>query len=373
MKLFSSTNYYSIKLLGILFIFLGCLNMKAEVQITDAQTGQPLAKASIFDKKGKFIAVTDEEGKIPANVSQISYPLNVRYVGYLPTNVTSPEDGVVGLEETFYNLPEVTVDADSHNLLLLTAYVRNYITRVTEKDTVVSFEEQIIDFMFPVTKNAKVKGWDKARVLAKRSYDHAKNSKRDSVRYTEGNKGSSYSYNLTDKFILPEAMAAGNSIKEIVPGKYSDKEIWRKRGNTYFLEIDDLADYKNHVNRPTIAKILGLTMEMDQSEWNYKFKDNKKSQFSPEDVMEASIIWHLNMSGKGIKYAYDAKSPIDFYGYGEMFVIDRAYLTAEDAKDIKKNPPVIDMRFKAPENIPLPPPQMIELKERVLKENPEAH
>lgn len=372
-------NRYSMKIFSFLtiiplccFISFMALESKAEVRIIDKETQQPLAKASVFDKNGKFIAVTHDNGAVPSNVSNSSYPLNIRYVGYIPKDVASPDDGEINLEETSYDLPEVTVDSESHNHMVITAYVRNYITRTTEKDTVVSFEEQIIDFMFPVTKKAKVKGWKNARVLAQRTYDWGKNSKRDTVRYTEGNKGSSYSYDLDDKFILPEAMAAGNAIKEIIPGKYSDKETWLKRGDTYFLEIDGLADYKDHINKPAMAKLMGLTMYKDLEEANYKFHENGKNQFSPEDVLEASVNYHINMSGKGIKYAYDTKDPIDLYGYGEMFVIDRAYLTAEDAKELKKNPPVINMNFKAPENIPLPPPQMVKIKERVLKENPDA-
>ena len=354
------------------FISFIAFATNAGVRIIDKETEEPLAKASVFDKNGKFIAVTDDNGIVPSNVTNSSYPLNVRYVGYEPKDVVSPDEGDIKLEETSYELPEVIVDSESHNHMVITAYVRNYITRATEKDTIVSFEEQIVDFMFPVTKKSKVKGWNKARVLAQRTYDWGKNSKRDTVRYTEDTKGSSYSFNLDDKFVVPEAMAAGNAIKETMPGKFNDKETWQKRGDTYFLEKDGLADYKDHINKPALAKLLGLTMYMDLDEAKYKFHENGKNKFSPEDVLEASVNYHMNLSGKGIKYAYDTKDPIDLYGYGEMFVIDRSYLTAEDAKELKKNPPVINMNFKAPENIPLPPPQMIKIKERVLKENPNA-
>lgn len=365
---------FSFKTLISIFslLFLVPFSINAEVKIIDQDTQEPLAKASIFDKNGKFIAVTDDRGEVPDNISLESYPLNIRYVGYIPKDIITPDSGVVSLEETSYELPEVLIDSESHNHLVLTAYVRNYITRTTGNDTVVSFEEQIIDFMFPVTKKAKVKGWKKPRILAQRTYDWGKTSKRDTVRYTEGTKGYSYSYDLDDKFILPQTIAVGNAIKESIPGKYSDKEIWQKRGDTYFLEKDGLADYKDHIAKPTLAKILGLTMAVDQEESKYKFTENGKNQFSPEDVLEAVISYHLNMSGKGIKYAYDTKDPIDLYGYGEMFVIDRAYLTAEEAKELKKNPPVVSLNFKSPENIPLPPPQMIKIKERVLKENPNA-
>ena len=368
MKRFSYKKIISTCFLFSLFVF----TTNAEVRILDKETEDPLAKASVFDKNGKFIAVTDDNGGVPVNISENSYPLNVRYVGYIPQDIASPDEGVIRLVETSYDLPEVTVDSESHNHLVITAYVRNYLTRTTGKDTVVSFEEQIVDFMFPMTKKAKVKGWNKARVLANRSYDWGKNSKRDTVRYNEDYKGYSYSYDLDDKFILPQTIASGNAIKEIIPGKFSDKETWRKRGETYFLEKDGLADYKDHINKPALAKILGLTMSMDKDEAKYKFTENGKSQFYPEDVLEAVISYHMNMSGKGIKYAYDTKDPIDLYGYGEMFVIDRAYLTAEDAKELKKNPPVVSMNFKAPENIPLPPPQMVKIKERVLNENPNA-
>lgn len=356
----------------IISLLISFFSARAEVIITDAEDGTVLSKASIFDKNGYFIGVTNDDGSVPAEIDAGLYPLNIRYVGYEPIEVATPDLGVVKLVETTYDLPEVTIDAESHNLFLLTAYVRSYITQVTDKDTIVSFDEQIIDFMFPVTKKAKFKGWKKARLLGQRAYKQGKNNKRDTVVYGEGTKGGSYSFKLSEKFVLPDAMAAGNSIMEIVPGKHSDKEIWKKIGDTYHLELDDVADYENHIFKPAIAKMLGMSMELLESDWQFKFKSNDKNNFTPEDVLEASVRWHLKFTGKVAKWAYETKNPIDFYGYGEMFVIDRAYLTAEDAKELKKNPPVIDLGFKAPENIPLPPPQMVELKERVLKENPNA-
>ncbi|MCH5247010.1 MAG: hypothetical protein J1E99_02520 [Muribaculaceae bacterium] len=348
------------------------LTMNAKVKIVDNVTGEPLVKASVFDKNGKFIAITDDYGIVPSSVTVKSYPLNIRYVGYEPKEVLSPNEEIVKLEETSYDLPEVMIDAENRNLLWIKAYIRNYATRTTVEDTIMVFEEKIVDFVFPMSKKAKFKGWKKPRVLSTRRYDWVSDGKRDTVLYKEGYDGKNYSYHLTDKFVLPEAMALGTSTFEIVPGKYSDKETWRKRGDTYFLELDGLADYKNHLKKPTVAKVLGFTMEMDQDDMTYKFIDNGKGEFSPEDILEATVVYHINLSGKAIKFAYETKSDMDINGYGELFVIDRAYLTANEAKELKKDAPVIQLDFEDPENIPLPPAQIIQLKERAKRENPNA-
>ena len=50
-------------------------------------------------------------------------------------------------------------------------------------------------------------------------------------------------------------------------------------------------------------------------------------------------------------------------------MIDRAYLTADEAKELKKDAPVADIKtFKVPEGIPALPQEVSNLKEAVLKQ-----
>lgn len=345
----------------------------AAVAVRDAETGSVLPKASVFDRNGAFIGVTGDDGTVPSGIPKGSYPLNIRYLGYNPVTVESSDAGNVMMTEASYALPELTTVAGTRNMLHITAYVRNYLTRINGNDTIVAYEEQVIDFMFPTTQKAKEKGWKKARILSGRRYEKGIKAEKDTVKFSERAVSNGFDYKLNEKFIMPEGIFSGTSSIEVVPGKYGQKEVWRAIGNNVFLEKDELADNKDHIRKASLAKIFAMSMAMDQTEYKYKFNKGTKNRFTPDDILEASFLGHLNMTGKGINYAYDTKDPIDIYVYGEMFVIDKEYLTAEDAKDLKKNPPVIKADFKAPANIPLPPAEMLKLKERVLSENPHAH
>ena len=162
-----------IKLLFALITFgFFSLGVNAKIVITDGKSGTPLPKASIFDRNGIFIAVTDNEGIVPSSVISENYPLNVRYVGYTPVEISSPDAGTVAMEESIYELPEITVDEVSRNLLYIQAYLREYANAVDTQYTLSYFTEKIIDFVLPMSKKAKFKGWDKSRTLAQRNYSH---------------------------------------------------------------------------------------------------------------------------------------------------------------------------------------------------------
>ena len=353
-------------------------NVASATTVLDASTRQPLPKASIFDYKGNFIAVTDNNGVIPSTVSKSAFPINIRYVGYNPVDVENPAVETVELEEAIYTLPEITIDDKSRNMLDLTAYVREYGSGTTDTDSIIQYSEQIVDFMLPRTKKAKFKGWKDARVLAERSYREKITNGKDTFTYHENDKGRGFGFKYMDKYILPDAIAAGNSISETIMGKHFPKEEWKVRGDHYYLRKDELADKKDHKISPVFAKMLGMTMDFNTQEYTYVFDGNKDGrkidkEFTAEDVTSASGTWEIVFSGKVTKWAFESKEPVIFNHYAEVFIIDRAYLTADEARELKKNPPIVSMQFKAPENIPPAVPAMAELKAKVIEAVPKAH
>ena len=50
--------------------------------VVDSQTGEALAKASVFDRKGNLIGVCSDMGELPVVVPS-AYPITVRCIGYL--------------------------------------------------------------------------------------------------------------------------------------------------------------------------------------------------------------------------------------------------------------------------------------------------
>lgn len=366
-KIFS---VFSKTLLGLIVSF-SSFSLKANVIITDADTGMPLAKASIFDKNGVFIGVADNEGKIPENISITSYPLNIRYVGYVPLTVTSPDLGTVTMTESTYTLPEVVVDDVSRNIIYLQVFVREYFTLDNTKDTIAIFKEQITDYAIPVGK-AKYKGWKKPRILAEEQYEFKKIEKKDisvdTLIYTEkNNKSYATNFDITQKFKLPETILSGDVSEYVKDGKYSMEERWIQTRDNYIYENDALANDKDHIYQPAILKIFGASAAQTLNESRYKFEKGIKSGVGVENLVEASNNFNIILKGKLFKKATEQNEDTNTSFYSEMFVIDRGYITAEEAKELKNEPPVIDLKkFKLPEGIPTPPEEIVKLKTAVL-------
>lgn len=359
------------KLVTFVLILSVFFNLKAEIKVTDASTGQPLPKASIFDNNGVFIAVTDDAGIVPQSIPVSSYPLNIRYVGYVPLKLTSPDLGIVTMEETSYTLPEVVIDDVSRNILYIQAYVREYVTTENAKDTLACFIEQIVDYAIPVGK-AKYKGWKKPRVLSQQEFEYKrierKNSTIDTLLMKEGGKMRSTNFNIAQKFKLPESILSGDSTEYVKYGKYYPEEKWSVSGNYYIYETDGLAGHKDHLFQPGILKILGMTMAQTMADYKYIFEKGPKGRTNVENLVAASENFDLIMKGKAFKKATEQNDDTKLAFFTEMYVIDRAYLTADEAKELKKDAPVVEIKnFKVPSGIPAPPEEVINLKAAVLE------
>ena len=83
--------------------------------IVDAVTGDPLPKASVFDKKGNLIGICSDVGELPY-VARSSYPISIRYMGYATSTVDKPGQDKVFLKEMAYDLPEMTVNSKNHQV-----------------------------------------------------------------------------------------------------------------------------------------------------------------------------------------------------------------------------------------------------------------
>lgn len=96
----------------------------------DSLTGNPVPKASVFDKKGNLIGVCSDNGLLPP-VPASAYPLTISSMGYAPASVGSLSLDTVVLRGTEYELPEVLVESKKHQVLHMIGYVREYSTLTT--------------------------------------------------------------------------------------------------------------------------------------------------------------------------------------------------------------------------------------------------
>lgn len=360
-----------LKTLLVLLLISSPLASYSNVTLTDAESGQPLAKASIFDKNGVFIAISEEDGQIPINIPSSSYPLNVRYIGYEPVTISNHDMGTITMVESTYSLPEVVVDIASRNILYLQVYVREYTTLENAKDTLAIFKEQIVDYAIPVGK-AKFKGWKKPRVLAQKEYEYVKIDKKknsiDTLLYSDGGKFRSTNFNIAQNFKMPQNIISGESTEHIKQGKYYPEERWTVIKDGYIYETDGLANSKDHYFQPGFLKLFGMTVAQTLDENKYKFEKGSKPGANVENLIEASQNFDMIIKGKLFKKATEQNEDTKMAFFSEMFVIDRVYLTAEEAKELKKDAPVVDLaHFKIPDGIPAPPEEVAKLKAAVLE------
>lgn len=346
-----------------------CLAAYAERVVTDS-SGERLPKASVFGNNGNVVGVCDENGVMPELAPSL-YPLTVRYVGFEPATVLLTSDSVVVMSPASYDLPELVIDNESRSVLHLVGYMREYNTMTSTADTNLTYSEKVVDFMIPRKKVKKFKGWSSPRTLARRDYVLFTNKAGlDSVssEVDDTFSWSNFVNLVTGELTVPDSLINGTVRSVTKDGKYSPKMSWRKTGDDYTLEIDALADHKDHIYSPNVLKFFGLSTDFSKLETDYMFTELSGNKISAENVMRATFGIEALCRGKLMKLATGSKEPFNLNSYYEFYVTQREYLTPEEARELKDNPPRYDRKtIAAPEGVASPDPAIMRLIERVEK------
>lgn len=337
-------------------------------RLVDAETKASLPLASISDRSGNIVGMTDKTGEIPL-LSRDSYPITFNYMGYTPLQVLKPAEDDVMMIQQEYDLPEIVVIPGSRPLLHLSGYLREITSILGSADSVTIFKESMVDFLVPVEKS-KVKGWNKARELASGTYVRMSNSSGlDSVSTSH-----EYEFMLwgNRKSMIPSAIKLPDNIKgtdvacDTVMGKYYPKIIWRKNGDVTRLYGDALANEKNHVTSPLALKLFGLTTDVTEISDNYVFDTPEGDFIRPMDLRQLSVTIDMLAKGKLFKKTFDSSSPVNVRTYMELYLTDREFLSEEEGKILKKEIPAIEPSdILAPANANPLHPAIIRTVERV--------
>lgn len=343
--------------------------MKGEIVVTDSQSGEPLPMASIFDCKGHVVALTDEQGIVPGNIPTLSYPITVRYIGFENADIKFPVDTTVALREIDYELPELNVGIARRNLIRMEGYQRTFVEMTAGQDTVIALVESLVDFMLPRNKKAKFGGWTEPRILDSKVYAHVCRGgvTRDSivsskafVFVTEG------AFQSIDELVPPQELVEKGYKRKTVQGKYSPKETWQLSNDYFIVNVDALADYKDHIYSPSALKLLGFTTDMLKMNEIYRLSNNGTGTVNPEDIEMISFNGEMKTRGKMYRRLFKTKENFDIKVYSELYFYDREFLTDEEAKASKKNPPSRSVvSFTIPSGIPVLPADMASLKETI--------
>ena len=339
-------------IIGFLLFFVPA---DAQKRVVDAVSQSPVAAASIFDASGNMVGFTWSDGEF-SEVPESAYPITLRCIGYEQLVIEQPEDKTWGMTPIAYELEEVVVIPVKRNILKQTFYVREYFSMHNATDTVTFFIEHMADRFVPTSKDAKFGGNSSLRILDSHHYSRYKAFGKDSI---VANPKSAFPSMLSIFDLNDEEVTAPASFKETEStnklheksGKSGMSLIQKQNAQTFTTIEDILADSKEHKASPWPLKLLGFTMEFNQLYTTHAYRLNDKGVYLPKDLIEASFVMEADGRGKHLRKALKSDKPIVIHSMIELYIVDRDYLSKEEAKEEYKNKPT-DVKFVIPSTVP---------------------
>lgn len=326
-----------ISLSGIIFIvfILSIFDMAGRthhVVVADSVSHMPLPSASIFDGKGRIIGICNSEGQMPY-ISDSSYPVIVRYLGFKEKSVTTASCDTIFLQENSTNLPEVVIESHQHKVLHMLAYVREYSTLSTYTDTVLLFREKMVDYMLP-NKNSRFKGWSSPRVLKSKSYYHFTNAQGlDSVS-DKCNHHFSWSdwMGIVPTPKLPTALRHMGYGTDTIRGKYSPTEMWTRNEAKINININVLADTTSRKWVPNLSVFFRNNLDFENFRVRFNYDNVIGDSIAPIDLTGYSFNIESNGRGHGMFMFNRVDEPFFVSTYAEVYIIDKEYITIKEAR-----------------------------------------
>lgn len=343
---------------SFLFIIIAlqfCHPLVAQERIIDATDRTPISAASIFDSAGNMVGFTWNDGEF-SEIPESAYPVTLRCMGYEQLVIERPENKTWEMTPIAYELEEVVIVPVKRNILKQTFYVREYLSMYNETDTVTYFTEHMADRFIPASKDAKFSGKSSLRILESRPYEHYQLFGADSVSTNPDLMFPSMAtiFEPIDKeVILPESFKKQESATKLYeePGKSGMELIIKQNDQIFTFNVDALADTKDHMISPWPLKLLGFTMEINQLYVTQVYRANNKGIYLPKDLLESSYVIQADGRGKFLRKALKSDKPIVIRCMVEMYVVDRDYLSKDEAKEEYKNKPK-DVKFVIPSTVP---------------------
>ena len=345
----------------LIHILLFISSVAAQERVIDATDRSPISAASIFDATGNMVGFTWSDG-VFSEIPESAYPVTLRCIGYEQLVIERPENKTWEMIPTVYELEEVVVIPVERNVFKPTLYVREYFSMSSKSDTVSFFTEHMADCFVPTSKDAKFGGNSSLRILSSRSYAHYQLFGRDSVEVNPEAPFFSSMLTVFDSFFekmnekevkAPETFKESGSMTKFwsKPDKSGSSLIKKQNAQTFTIIADALAEKKDHKISPWLLKLIGCTMEFKQLYMTLAYRVNDKGVYLPKDLMEVSLVMEIDGRGKYLRKALESDKPVKIHSMIELYIVDRDYLSKDEAKEAYKNKPT-DVEFVIPSTVP---------------------
>lgn len=323
---------------NITFIILMILSFavmegKNPVVVADSITRLPLPNASVFNRHGRAIGMTDKKGRLP-DITPENYPVTLSHLGFFNRTIRKAPLDTIFLQQNSATLPEVKFVSHNHKYLHLLAYVREYSTLTTYTDTVFLFREKTVDYMLPPEGKMKFKGWSNPRTLSSKSYYRFT----DALGLDSVSDVSNHHFSWSDWVSiapltkLPPKLRGVESQTDTIRGKYSPTEIWIKQNDRVNVEVNVLADTTSRKWVSNLSSFFSDGLDFNSFKVSYDYKNVIGDSISPFDL--SGYRFSIDSTGRGHKMFRFNKVNESFFvtTNAEIYILDREYLTPKEAR-----------------------------------------
>lgn len=339
----------------------------SEVIVVDSATNVALPNASIYDKDGTPVGLSNSKGVIP-KIARSRYPITVRYLGFNDKSVMYGSNDTVFLSESVSELPEMIVESSRHRVLHILAYVREYSTLSTYTDTIFLFREKMVDYMLPSDTKVKFDGWSSPRVLTCKSYYRfTNNNGLDSVSDT-----SQHHFTWSDWIAIPPEVSMPMRIKssrisaDTLFGKYNPTEIWRRNNDRIRIDIDVLADTISRKWVPKLAYFFRRGLDYNKFKVSFNYDNIEGNSLSGFDLDGYSFSIESKGRGREMFRFNKINEPFFVSTNAEVYILDKEHITVKEAKKWEKRDFDVDeIGIYEPMDAPQLSPSILDLVERV--------
>lgn len=323
--------------LSLLFSIISMELWASEVIVVDSATNVALPNASIYDKDGTPVGLSNSKGVIP-KIARSRYPITVRYLGFNDKSVMYGSNDTVFLSESVSELPEMIVESSRHRVLHILAYVREYSTLSTYTDTIFLFREKMVDYMLPSDNKVKFDGWSSPRVLTCKSYYRfTNNNGLDSVSDT-----SQHHFTWSDWIAIPPEVSMPMRIKssrisaDTLFGKYNPTEIWRRNNDRIRIDIDVLADTISRKWVPKLAYFFRRGLDYNKFKVSFNYDNIEGNSLSGFDLDGYSFSIESKGRGREMFRFNKINEPFFVSTNAEVYILDKEHITVKEAKKWEK-------------------------------------
>ena len=329
----------------------------------------PVAGATMLSASGHIAGVADKNG-VMAQPDSIMYPITIRSMGYEVTTITEPRDTVM-LNTVEYALPEVSVTATERPFRRVVWSAREYSTGTTGKDTMQLYSEYMLESFFV---DRKVKGYhssdrDLTTKAVKRYARISGANRTDSIFMPRESDditilawGGTFCELPEEKVEETTAIRKG-ALTDSIVGKYATEKVFQKGSSRYTVITDILSNHKNHSWSPSLFKLFGMTIDIENYNSTFCFQQNEHGVYDTYDLLYSSVNLNVLAYGKIFKWLFRSKEPMTMNTYIELYPIEITSHSLEEYKEMRKDKTPLE--FILPETLLPEIPAVTEIKHRI--------